>query len=98
MIIHDFVDELGAVDESRDYAPPNVPLARDTQFGLNVTIVAIDVKAQQAILDDVHNKNQGRSLEKSFKKGKRVTLPSKQLALPTISDPITSCKTLKALA
>jgi hypothetical protein len=33
MIIHDFVDELGVVDVSRDYAPPNLPLARDTQFG-----------------------------------------------------------------
>jgi hypothetical protein len=31
MIIHNFVDELGVVDESRDdYAPPNFVLARDT--------------------------------------------------------------------
>jgi hypothetical protein len=29
MIIHDFVDELGVVNESRDYAPPNVLLAGD---------------------------------------------------------------------
>jgi len=28
MIIHDFVDKLGVVDESGDYAPPNVLLAR----------------------------------------------------------------------
>jgi len=45
MINHDFVDELGVVDESRDYAPPNVPLVRDTQFGPSVTIVIIDVEA-----------------------------------------------------
>jgi hypothetical protein len=30
MIIHNFVDEIGVVDESRDYAPPNFLLARDT--------------------------------------------------------------------
>ncbi len=39
MIIHDFVDELGVVDESKDYAPPNVPLTGDTQFGPSATII-----------------------------------------------------------
>jgi hypothetical protein len=53
MIIHNFVDELGVVDESRDYVPPNVLLVGDTQFGPNATIVVTDVKAQQAILDDI---------------------------------------------
>jgi hypothetical protein len=59
MIIHDFVDQLGVVDESRGYAPPNVLLVGDTQFGPNSTIVVTDVEAQQAILDDIYNKNQG---------------------------------------
>ncbi len=61
MIIHDFVNELGIVDESRDYAPPNVPLARDTQFVPSATIVVIHVEAQQVNLDDIRNKNQGIS-------------------------------------
>jgi hypothetical protein len=30
MIIHNFVDELVIVNESRDYAPPNVMLAANT--------------------------------------------------------------------
>jgi hypothetical protein len=61
MIIHNFVDELGVVDESRDYAPPNVPLEGDTQFGPSATIVVTNVEAQQGILDDIRNKNQGRN-------------------------------------
>jgi len=97
MIIHNFVDKLGVVDESTDYAPPNVLLIGDTQFGLSATIVVIDVEAQQAILDELWNKNQGSNLEKTLKKGKRVTKPSKQLAFPTIFDPIAACKTPKAL-
>jgi hypothetical protein len=96
-IIHGFVDELGVVDESRDYVPPHVPLVRDTQFGPGVAIVVTDVKAQQAILDDIRNKNQGSNSEKTLKKGKRVIKHSKQLALLTIFDPIAPCKTPKAL-
>jgi len=61
MIIHDFVDEFGVVDESRDYVPPNVSLAGDTQFDPSATIVVTNVEAQQAILDDIWNKNQGRN-------------------------------------
>jgi hypothetical protein len=96
MIIHNFVDELGVVDESKDYAPPNNLLVGDTQFGPSATIVVTDVEAQQTILDYIRNKNQGNNLEKTPKKGKRVTKPSKRLALPTISNPITPCKTPKA--
>ncbi len=44
MIIYDFVDELGVVDESKDYAPPNVPLTGDTQFGPSATIVVTNIK------------------------------------------------------
>jgi hypothetical protein len=97
MIIHNFVDELGVVDENKDYVPPNVLLAGDTQFGPIATIVVTNVEAQQAILDDNQNKNQGSSLEKTLKKGKRVIKPSEKLALPTISNLITPCKTPKAL-
>jgi hypothetical protein len=61
MIIHDFVDELGVVDESRDYVPPNVLLVADTQFDPSAIIVVTNVEAQQAILDDILNKNQGRN-------------------------------------
>jgi hypothetical protein len=46
MIIHDFVDELGVVDESKDYAPPNVPLTWDMQFGPSATIVVTNIKTQ----------------------------------------------------
>jgi len=46
MIIHNFVDELGVVDESKDYAPPNNLLVGDTQFGPSATIVVTDVEAQ----------------------------------------------------
>jgi hypothetical protein len=62
---HPQLDELGVVDESKDYAPPNVLLARDTQFGPSATIVVTYVKAQQAILDDIQNKNQGSSSKKT---------------------------------
>jgi hypothetical protein len=55
MIIHDFVDE------SRDYALPNVSLAGDTQFGPSATIIVTNVEAQQVILNDIWNKNQGRN-------------------------------------
>ncbi len=96
MIIHDFVDELGVVDESKDYAPPNVLFVGDTQFGPSATIVITDVEAQQAILDDIQHKNQCSNLHNTLKKGKRVTKPSKQLAFPTIFDPITPRKTPKA--
>jgi hypothetical protein len=96
MIIHYFVDELSVVYESRDYAPPNVLLAGDTQFGPIATIVVTNVEAQQAILDDIRNKNQVSSSEKTLKKGKRVTKPSKKLALPTFLNLITPCKTPKA--
>ncbi len=97
IIIHGFVDELGVVDESRGYVPPYVLLARDTQFGLGVVIVITYVEAQQAILDDIRNKNQDNNLEKILNEGKGVTKPSKQLALPTIGDLITPCTTPKAL-
>jgi hypothetical protein len=72
-----FVDKLGVVDESRGYAPPHVLLVGGTQFGPGVAIVVTNVKAQQAIFDDIWNKNQGSNLEKTFKKDKRVTKPSK---------------------
>jgi hypothetical protein len=98
-IIHGFLDELGVLNESMGYAPPHVLLARDTQFGPNATIVVTNVEAQQAILDDISNYNQGSSSKKTLKKGKPgVIKPSKQLAFPTISDPIARCKTPKALS
>jgi hypothetical protein len=62
-----------------------------------VVVVATNAKAQQAILDDIQNKNQGSNSKKTVKKGKRVTKPSKQLAFPTIFDPIAPCKTPKVL-
>jgi hypothetical protein len=96
MIIRDFVDEFGVVDESRDYVPPNALLAGDTQFGPIATIVVTNVEAQQAILDDIWNKNQDSSSEKTLKKGKRVIKPSEKLSFPTISNLITPCKTPKA--
>jgi hypothetical protein len=46
--------------------------AKDTQFGPNVVVVITNVKAQQTILDNIRNKNQGNNSENILNKGKRA--------------------------
>jgi hypothetical protein len=69
-IIHNFVDELGVANENKGYVPPHVLLAGYTQFGPDAVVVIIDVKAQQAILDNIQNKNQGSNSKNILNKGK----------------------------